>query len=147
MTASSHILGLGTAVPVGTVAQAEAVALARTISSSPAPALPASPVLAGGPRSSHAASDDFLKRLDRHTTVQKRGSVLFTEANGHPSTQSFYRPATQPEPRGPTTAARLARYAAESPDLARRAAEAALADSRTKAADIIHLITVSCTGA
>jgi predicted naringenin-chalcone synthase len=150
MTATSHILGIGTALPEGAIAQEQALALARTIAGRstrvPAAASVTLPAAHDGANCAPSDAADPLTRLYRHTTVRQRASVLFIQANGHPSTQSFYQPATRHDPRGPTTAARLARYAADSPALARRAAEAALADARTTPADITHVIIVSCTG-
>src|SRR6185312_7307169 len=47
---------------------------------------------------------------------------------------------------GPTTGERMRIYAEEAGPLAVRAAKIALAEAATPAADITHLVTVSCTG-
>ncbi len=60
--------------------------------------------------------------------------------------KSFYLPRNTPDDRGPTTAARMQRYAVEAPLLALTAARRALAAANTSPDAITHLITVSCTG-
>ena len=52
--------------------------------------------------------------LFRRTRVRRRGSVLLESGNGHGPEQSFYPPAASLADRGPTTALRMQRYAAES---------------------------------
>ncbi|MEM9372504.1 MAG: type III polyketide synthase [Planctomycetota bacterium] len=47
---------------------------------------------------------------------------------------------------GPTTGARVARFAALAPELASHASAGALARSGVNASDVTHLVTVSCTG-
>ncbi|MEX2218856.1 MAG: type III polyketide synthase [Phycisphaerales bacterium] len=126
MTAPApFILGIGTAVPEGTVGQEEALALARVMD----------PV----------TDERRLSVLYRNSRVRRRGSVLFRPAESGPHTQSFYTPAPEGG-RGAGTAARLSLFAAEATPLAARACTAALGDARTPAGAITHLITVSCTG-
>ena len=75
----------------------------------------------------------WLARVFLRCGIQTRGVVIDLE--------NFY-----PSDSNPTTAHRIARYAAEAPILANRAASAALADAKLGAHAITHLITVSCTG-
>ena len=89
----------------------------------------------------------WLTRVFLRCGIDARGSVLASHDNPSPEIiRAFYPPRSSVTDRGPTTAVRMARYAAEAPPLAHRAAAAALADADTDAATITHLITVSCTG-
>src|SRR5204863_9636946 len=47
---------------------------------------------------------------------------------------------------GPSTAERMRYFAECAPQLATQAAEAAIADAQIAAAEITHIVTVSCTG-
>ncbi len=71
---------------------------------------------------------------------------MLEQANGCGPRQSFYWPAAGPNDRGPSTALRMQRYADEALPLVVRAAERALDDANSKAQEITHLFTVSCTG-
>jgi predicted naringenin-chalcone synthase len=51
-----------------------------------------------------------------------------------------------PDPLGPPTEVRMKMYADHAPPLATEAAAKALADSGLSAAEVTHLVTVSCTG-
>ncbi|MCA9117000.1 MAG: type III polyketide synthase, partial [Planctomycetaceae bacterium] len=84
--------------------------------------------------------------LYRQTKVKRRYSVLLEDSGSDPPTQSFYWPADDADERGPTTADRMARYAAEAPALSAMACRRALADAGVPAGEITHLVTVSCTG-
>jgi predicted naringenin-chalcone synthase len=97
----------------------------------------------------------WLKRLFRGSGIQSRGTVLarVQDSRGRPvcrnqldCLRTFYPRSTGPSDRGPTTLARMSRYAAEAPALAGIAAGRALAQSQIPAADITHLFTASCTG-
>ena len=94
--------------------------------------------------------DEKLKRavptLFRRTRVRRRGSVLLESGNGHGPEQSFYPPAASLADRGPTTALRMQRYAAESVPLAVTAAQRACEAANTLPQRITHLVNVSCTG-
>ena len=68
------------------------------------------------------------------------------EANGHPGSQVFYRSVAEGGPSGPTTAARMQKYAQSATGLATSACHKALDDASTEASEITHLITVSCSG-
>ena len=84
--------------------------------------------------------------LFRRTRVRRRGSVLLESGNGHGPEQSFYLPAASLADRGPTTALRMQRYAAESVPLAVAAARRACEAANTSPQQITHLVNVSCTG-
>jgi len=124
-----RILGVGTAVPDGSVTQQDAARLA----------------LATCRHDAQMAAT--LSALYEHTTIRTRHSVVVdSSSNGHPATQSFFPVATDPSDRGPTTAPRMRRYEAEAADLAARAATGALASAGCAADEIVHLVTVSCSG-
>jgi predicted naringenin-chalcone synthase len=123
------IHGIGTAVPEHFMLQADAAEMAHVLA---------------GPDGRGVRT---LKALYRRSGIEKRHSVLLDLAEGPLGVrQSFYDPAPTPGDPGPTTAARMARYEAEAPSLAARAARDALDEAGWKAADITHLVTVSCTG-
>lgn len=125
---SAAILGIGTAVPAGSICQSEAMELARAI---------------GG---DDDRSGRRLAVLYRQTSVIRRGTVLVGTSNGRSSPGVFYPPAMSAEDRGPPTSERLIRYATEAPALAERASLEALADAGVTRESITHLVTVSCTG-
>jgi predicted naringenin-chalcone synthase len=126
---SIRIVGIGTAVPEGTVSQQDTARLALEMCM---------------PDAKLAAS---LPGLYEHTQIRTRHSVLVdTSTNGRPATQSFYPAATSPRDRGPTTLRRMQRYEADAADLAAEAAAAALAAADCSADEVGHLVTVSCSG-
>src|ERR1700676_3818538 len=59
---------------------------------------------------------------------------------------SVFLPDGADDDRGPTTGQRMEHYARLAPPLALAAARAAVARSGLAAADLTHLVTVSCTG-
>jgi predicted naringenin-chalcone synthase len=125
----TSILGLGTATPAHAIEQSAAAEIAVSICAPTAEQARLVPI------------------LYRRSTIHRRASVLLQ--NGRPDgrlTQSFFPIAGSASERGPGTAARLDRYAAEAPRLAESAAAAALDAGAIDAAQITHLITVSCTG-
>jgi predicted naringenin-chalcone synthase len=126
---SGRLLGLGTAAPEHSIAQADAAAIAATLASSP---------------DEQARS---IAALYRRSTVRRRGSVLLS--NGLPGgvvTQTFFAPPRFAADRGPSTATRVDRYAGEAPPLGITAAARALGESGVQSHDLTHLVTVSCTG-
>lgn len=145
---SSTILGIGTALPPRSIAQTDAVELAKAINCQPNEQL------------------RLLSTLYRRTHVQRRSSVLLEESalsSGSPlrrsqgerevqgSTgvgvgQSFFPPATDEGDRGPTTQQRMQRYAQDAAPLALQAARQALAESHLDSSQVTQLVTVSCTG-
>jgi predicted naringenin-chalcone synthase len=60
--------------------------------------------------------------------------------------QSFFPPMRDAGDRGPSTAARMARYELEAPRLGAQAVRAALGDAGRSPGEVTHLVTVSCTG-
>jgi predicted naringenin-chalcone synthase len=74
------------------------------------------------------------------------GAVVRDILNGTNESGSPFLPTAANDGVGPTTAERMAIYAAEVGPLAVRASAAALAEATTEAAAITHLVTVSCTG-
>lgn len=124
------MLGLGCASPEHAIAQTEFAAAARA-------------QLLFEPSEAQLR---LLPTLYRRSGVQRRGSVVLEPADGGGHRQSFFRPAQRADDRGPTTAERMERYAAFAPELAQRAAAAALADAGVAPRTITHLVTVCCTG-
>jgi predicted naringenin-chalcone synthase len=89
----------------------------------------------------------WIKRLFLRSGIETRCSVLATaEGDQLRKPREFYPPAKDPSDRGPTTAQRMARYAAEAPALAERAARNALENAALDPERITHLVTASCTG-
>lgn len=125
---SVTIQGLGTARPRHAIDQARAAEAARNL-------------LFGDPQ--HAR---LLPTLFRRARVERRGSVILEPSEKGVTAANFYRPARAADDFGPTTAARMERYAEEAPPLAERAARAALEDAALPPRAITHLVTVSCTG-
>jgi predicted naringenin-chalcone synthase len=125
---SLTILGIGIASPQHGIAQRDAAVLAGT--------------LAG----SGATRERTLSAIYRQTQIDQRGSVLLEPPGDQPFLQSFFPPALDADDAGPTTAERMARYAAEAGPLAITAAERALARADVMATQITHLVTCSCTG-
>lgn len=128
MSDEATILGLGTAVPPGSFTQNAAATLAEA----------------------RYCGDDhgrrWLRRIYRATGVAERASVLLENDGGTASLEAFYPPPAAAHDRGPTTAARLARYAVEAGALGESAARAALSDAALAPEAVTQLIVVSCTG-
>jgi predicted naringenin-chalcone synthase len=154
---SALIRGIGTASPSFSVNQQNSVEFARSmlwveqsvaVSSAGQSTILQDVEASTGQASS--ASSRGLKALYRMSSVKRRGSVLL-EADAMtdcllPIEQSFYPKAASPDERGPTTAQRNERFAIESLPIAQQAAQAALDDANIDAAQITHLIVVTCTG-
>lgn len=88
-----------------------------------------------------------LPALYRRSGVKRRFSVIVEP--GHASgdaTQSFYHTATDSQDRGPTTRQRMQRFERDALDLATQSCRSALQLADVAAADITHLVTVSCSG-
>jgi prepilin-type processing-associated H-X9-DG protein len=123
------ILGIGTAVPELSIEQADAAEAAG--------------LLCGFTDKQRR----LLPTLYRHAGVRKRHTVLLTpEADGHPGGQVFYRSVEEGGANGPTTAARMQRYAQSATGLATAACRKAFADASIETTAITHLVTVSCSG-
>ena len=122
------ILGIGTAQPTHLIEQADAAEFAVSIN---------------GVSAEHART---LQVLYRRSGVERRGSVLLKCAAGPEERQSFFFPPEDEADRGPSTADRMAQYAAEAPALALTAVRGALAEAAIPLESIKHLVTASCTG-
>ena len=120
---SIYIEGIGTAVPLHRIAQADAAEIAKRFSCST------------------AAQERLFQTLYRRAGVGVRNSVVLETSEGPlDSRQSFY--ATTP----PSTLERMRKYESEAGLLARAAAEIALEQAGVAPRDVTHLITVSCSG-
>lgn len=122
------ILGLGTATPRHMVDQTVAAEIAK------------------GYSCETPAQARLLPTLYRRTGVRTRGSAVVEHYDGKTVQQSFFPPWRGGDHLGPTTGARSERFAADAAPLARQAAAAALLDAHCPAAEITHVVTVSCTG-
>jgi predicted naringenin-chalcone synthase len=124
-----HIHGIGTAVPPNAISQEEAAAAAVEYGCT-------SP-----------EQQRQLKALYRLSRVKKRHSVVLeSDSPSGPARQTFFPPRQGDDDRGPSTAARMVRYECEAPALGARAARVALEHAGREAAEVTHLVTVSCTG-
>jgi predicted naringenin-chalcone synthase len=122
------VLGIGSATPPRQIAQTDAARLAADFAN-------AAP-----------GHERTLAAIYRQTRIQTRGSVLLEDPGTEPFQQSFFPPANGTPTAGPTTAERMARYAAEAGGLALAAATSSLRAAGTDPAAITHLVTCSCTG-
>ncbi len=129
---SLAILGLGTALPVTRISQAEAMAIARAVCC----------------RTEEQAT--WLPALYTHSGIDTRHvsfdrAVIDDIVRGTTDTGSVFLPKGDGD-RGPTSGERQRHYAEHAGPLAVRAARQALAQSGLAAGAITHLVTVSCTG-
>ena len=127
------ILGIGTALPPTETTQEEAFRIARALVR---------------PTAEQAT---WLPAMYRGAGVSARRTVMAADVvrdalDGTRHTGSPFLPTGDPGDRGPTTAERMRYYAALAPPLAVQAADGALRPSGVGAADVTHLVTVSCTG-
>lgn len=124
-----HIYGIGTASPPHAISQDEAAVMARRFG---------------------CTSDEQLRQLKalyRMTRVRTRHSVVLDQGSDDGGArQSFFPPMEGDVDRGPTTAARMARYEQDAPVLGAAAARAALDDAGLAPGDVTHVVSVSCTG-
>ena len=126
---SFEILGIGTSTPEHSIEQSDAADVGLSLCAQ----------TRGQAR--------LLQALYRRTGVRTRRSVLLEcSTNGTASSQSFYAPATSADDRGPTTSDRMQLYEAGAAPLALAAANAAMKNAEVAAADVTHLVTVSCSG-
>jgi predicted naringenin-chalcone synthase len=82
--------------------------------------------------------------VTRHFSLDAR--VVRDVLDGTRHSGSVYLPSGAPDDRGPTTRQRMRHYAELAPPLATQAARDALEKSGLPAAEVTHLITVTCTG-
>ena len=87
----------------------------------------------------------LLSALYRRTRIRHRSSALLEESQGQIG-HDFFEPRKSAGDRGPTTAARMAKFERHAGELARRACAEALSRSGTATREVTHLIVVSCTG-
>ena len=116
--------GLGTAVPEQSVNQTESTTLSEWVS-------------ADDPERA-----SLVRRIQRRSQVQSRGSVLLTGD----AQQTIHQRLPFYGVDSPTTAERMEAYRLNASLLALEACKLALAESRISAGAITHLITISCTG-
>lgn len=88
----------------------------------------------------------LLGAIFSRSEVRTRASVILEPPNGIPLRQNFYPPMTSTADRGPSTACRMERFAAESADLAVDAAYRAIADAEVLPQQVTHVVVVTCTG-
>ena len=119
---TARILAIGTATPRGFISQEQARALSRLFVPESVP-------------------DVVLDRIHRASGIDTRHSCILDPVHG---TQSLY--TNDPNSRGPSTAARLKRYAEHAAPLALEAASSALRSAELTPGKVTHLITASCTG-
>jgi predicted naringenin-chalcone synthase len=130
---SLAIAGIGTAVPTTVVTQAQGLAMHRTLAC-PTP-----------------EQYTWLPGMYTGTQISKRHSVLEQQlildiVEGTRLCNSVFLPTGEPDDRGPTTGQRMQHYADLAPPLAAESCAKALSAAAQPAADITHLVTVSCTG-
>jgi predicted naringenin-chalcone synthase len=130
---SMAIAGLGTAVPVTRVTQAEAMAVARAVCC----------------RTDEQAT--WLPGLYAHSGIDTRHfafdtAVMRDVLDGTRHSGSPFLPTGAADDRGPTVGQRMRHYAEHAGPLAVRAARQALDDSGLGPRRVTHLVTVSCTG-
>ena len=116
--------GLGTAVPEQSVNQTESTTLSEWVS-------------ADDPERA-----SLVRRIQRRSQVQSRGSVLLTGD----TQQTIHQRLPFYGVDSPTTAERMEAYRVNASLLALKACKRALAESRISAGEITHIITISCTG-
>lgn len=88
----------------------------------------------------------LLEQLYQRTTIDARTSAVATRNDRQTATSDFFAPPDDLNNYGPTTSERMRRYGLEAGKLAIAASKQALTNARINAADITHLVTVSCTG-
>jgi predicted naringenin-chalcone synthase len=130
---SFAILGLGTAVPPNAVDAAEAVQIARTVSSR-TPAQAAWVSLVHGQCGISTRYMSYSRELVEDVLHGTRNS------------KSVFLPDLSSDDHGPSTGQRMRHYAEHAAPLAVAAARRALEASGKDAGTLTHLITVSCTG-
>ena len=123
------IAGIGTALPMHAIDQADAAEIARRFCCD------------GDPQRR------TITELYGRSGVKRRHSVLLQSSNGPiEGRQSFFRPRATEHDGGPTTEERIQSYEQHAPQLALKAAHDALQDAALSPEAVTHLITVSCTG-
>ena len=117
------IAGIGTAVPLHRIAQADAATIAQRFASET------------------AETQRLIQTMYRGSSVETRYSVVLDASEGGlDARQSFFGA------RDPSTRDRMQKYETDSGALALGAARAALDDAGIAPGRVTHLVTVSCTG-
>ncbi len=130
----TELIGFGTALPVGSLSQDEAVGAAVRLSGLDP--------LAEGSRKAQ-----ILNALYRRSGVSRRHSVVLRAGDEDPFVrQTFYKTATDASDLGPTTFERMQCFEKAAPKLAQMSCEQALRDAKVAASEVRHLVTVSCSG-
>jgi predicted naringenin-chalcone synthase len=130
----TELIGLGTALPAGSLTQAGAAAAAHRLRSSE-----------NDPNSERKGQ--LLAALYRRSGVKTRHSVLLRSGNEEAyDRQTFYGQAADETDLGPTTEERMKRFEQAAPELAAAACEEALNTAGLTGVDVRHLVTVSCSG-
>lgn len=127
----SVIRSIGLALPPNAITQTQAAALTTSMS--------------------RARGEDarFIEAIHRRSGVDRRWSVVVDDAPGDGAAEPGTIPQTlyvEGVTGGPTTGARMARYAKEAAPLAAIAARESLGRAGIPTDAVTHLITVSCTG-
>jgi predicted naringenin-chalcone synthase len=130
---SLAILSIGTALPATVVSQRDASAVARSLCCRT------------------AEHQTWLPAMYEQTGIHTRHLALGADViddlkHGTRHSGSVFLPSGAPDDCGPTTGQRMEHYARLAPPLALEAARAAVARSGVAAAELTHLVTVSCTG-
>ena len=118
------IHGLGTAIPEQTINQTESTALSEWVSAD------------------NAERASLVRRIQRRSQVQTRGSVLLTGD----AKQAIHQRLPFYGVDSPSTATRMEAFRLHATSLALKASKHALAEAQISANRITHLITISCTG-
>lgn len=127
------IAGMGTAVPECRVPQEDACAVAKILSGE------------------EGSAQSMLGELYGHTEIATRHMVIGQRVvddilGDRFDCDSPFSSERGPGKRGPRTAQRMESYRRAAAPLAEKAARQAVSESGLEAADITHLVTVSCTG-
>jgi predicted naringenin-chalcone synthase len=127
------ILGIGTSVPDTIITQTDALNIARSLCCRT------------------KAHETWLPSMYEGTGIETRrlclGADLVRDVlDGTRHSGSIFLPSGASDDRGPTTAQRMRHYAHAAPPLALAASQQALGRSGITAAEITHVVTVSCTG-
>lgn len=130
---SFAILGIGTAVPTTIISQRDASDIAKSLCCRT------------------AEQETWLPTMYDQTGIRTRHFALGADLvrdviQGTRLSGSVFLPNGRDDDCGPTTGQRMEHYTRLAPPLALEATRAALANSGLAAADITHLVTVSCTG-
>jgi len=130
---SFTIRGLGTAVPGTIISQEDALNLARVLCC----------------RTPEHAT--WVPLMYTQTGISTRHLIMRQQVfddilQGTQTSGSVFLPTGKPDDSGPTTGQRMRVYAEHAGPLGLRAARQALEQSRLRAGDVTHLVTVSCTG-